>query len=52
VVQTGLIDKLDLGIADFIIGARPVFGCGGRGSVRTANGWFSKVVSEGDILKE
>ena len=38
VVEAGLIDQLDLGVADFIIGARPVFGCGGRGSVGTANG--------------
>jgi hypothetical protein len=33
-----LVDQLDLEIADFIVGARPVFGGGGRGSVRTANG--------------
>jgi len=37
-VEAGLIDQLDLCVADFIIGARPVFGCGGRGSVGTANG--------------
>ncbi|MDE2601631.1 MAG: hypothetical protein KGL62_04590 [Bradyrhizobium sp.] len=51
-VYAGLIDKLDLGVADFIVGARPVFGCGGRGSVGTANGYFSKVVNKGGILKE
>ena len=33
-----LIDQLDLCVADFIVGARPVFGGGGRGSVGTANG--------------
>ena len=33
-----LIDQLDLCVADFIIGARPVFGGGGRGSIGTANG--------------
>jgi hypothetical protein len=38
VVEARLIDQLDLCVADFIIGARPVFGCGGRGSVGTANG--------------
>jgi hypothetical protein len=38
VVEAGLIDQLDLCVSDFIIGARPVFGCSGRGSVGTANG--------------
>ena len=38
VVEAGLIDQLDLCVADFIVGARPVFGCSGRGSVGTANG--------------
>ena len=33
-----LIDQLDLCVADFIVGARPVFGGSGRGSVGTANG--------------
>ena len=36
--SAGLIDQLNLCIADFIIGARPVFCGGGRGSVGTANG--------------
>ena len=44
VVRAVLIDQLNLGVADFIIGARPVFGGGGRGSIGTANGDFSKVV--------
>jgi hypothetical protein len=52
VVQAFLIDQLNLCVADFIIGARPVLGGGGRGSVGTANGVLSKVVNEGDILKE
>jgi hypothetical protein len=52
VVQAVLIDQLNLCIADFIVGARPVFGCSGRGSIGTANGDFSKVVNEGDSLKE
>ena len=52
VIEAGLIDQLDLCVADFIIGARPVFGGGGRGSVGTANGWLSNVVNEGDSLKE
>jgi hypothetical protein len=52
VVEPGLIDQLDFVVADFIVGARPVFGCSGRGSVGTANGDFSNVVNEGDILKE
>jgi hypothetical protein len=52
VVGAVLIDQLNLCIADFIVGARPVFGCGGRGSIGTANGDFSKVVNEGDSLKE
>ncbi|WP_200941220.1 hypothetical protein [Afipia sp. Root123D2] len=47
-----LVDQLDLGIANFIVGARPVFGGYGRGSVGTANGWFSKVVNEEAILKD
>jgi hypothetical protein len=51
-VLTVLIDQLDFVVADFIVGARPVFGGGGRGSVGTANGWLSKVVNEGDSLKE
>ncbi|MDP3077131.1 hypothetical protein [Bradyrhizobium sp.] len=51
-IQAGLVDQLNLCVADFIIGARPVFGGGGRGSVGTANGWLSKVVNEGDSLKE
>ena len=38
VIQAGLVDQLNLCVADFIIGARPVFGGGGRGSVGTANG--------------
>jgi hypothetical protein len=52
VVRAVLIDQLNLGVADFIVGARPVFGRSGRGSVGTANGVLSKVVNEGDILKE
>jgi len=52
VIQAGLVDQLNLCVTDFIIGARPVFGGGGRGSVGTANGWLSKVVNEGDSLKE
>jgi hypothetical protein len=52
VVGAVLIDQLNLCIADFIVGARPVFGGDGRGSVGTANGIVSKVVKEGDILKE
>ena len=51
-VLTVLIDQLNFVVADFIVGARPVFGGGGRGSVGTANGWFSKVVNEADSLKE
>src|SRR3954469_8669080 len=43
-VQAFLIDQLNLCVADFIIGARPVLGGGGRGSVGTANGGLSKVV--------
>src|ERR1700748_1501228 len=46
-VLTGRIDQLNLCIADVVIDAWPVFGGSGRGSVRTANGWFSKVVNEG-----
>jgi hypothetical protein len=45
VVLAVLIDQLDLGIADFIIGARPVFGGSGRGSIRTANGVFSNIMN-------
>jgi hypothetical protein len=52
VVRAVLIDQLNRGVADFIVGARPVFGGSGRGSIRTANGLFSKVVNEGDSLKE
>jgi hypothetical protein len=52
VIGTVLIDQLDLCVADFVIGARPVFGRSGRGSIGTANGWLSKVVNEGGILKE
>jgi hypothetical protein len=37
-VQARLIDQLDFVIADFIVGARPVFAGSGRGSVGTANG--------------
>jgi hypothetical protein len=39
-----LVDQLDLRIANIIIGARPVFGGSGRGSIRTANGVFSNIV--------
>jgi len=38
VVKAGLVDQLNLCVADFIVGARPVFGGSGRGSVGTANG--------------
>ena len=51
-VEAGLIDQLDLRIPNFIIGARPVFDCGGRGSVGTANGVFSMVVNGACSLKE
>jgi hypothetical protein len=44
-VQASLINQLDLRIANVIIDARPVFGGSGRGSIRTANGFFSKVVN-------
>ena len=37
-VGTILIDQLDLRVTDFIIGARPIFGRDGRGSIGTANG--------------
>src|SRR6516164_7967181 len=47
-----LIDQLDLCVADFIIGTRPVFGSSGRSSVGTANGYFSKVVNEDCSLKD
>jgi hypothetical protein len=46
------IDELNGRVADCIIGARPVLGGGGRGSIGTANGCFSKVVNEDCILKE
>src|SRR6202022_376906 len=52
VVQAVLVDQLNLCVADFIIGARPVFGGSGRGSVGTANGYLSEVVNEDDSLKE
>jgi hypothetical protein len=52
VVEAGLIDQLDLRIADIIIDAGPVFAGRGRGSIRTTNGWLSKVVKEAAILKE
>jgi hypothetical protein len=52
VVQACLIDQLDFVIADFIIGARPVFCGSGRGSVGTANGWLSKVVDDVSSVKE
>src|SRR6202035_1803 len=52
VVKAVLVDQLNLCVADFIVGARPVFGGSGRGSVGTANGYLSKVVNEGDSLKE
>jgi hypothetical protein len=45
-VGTVLIDQLDLRIANLIIGARPVFGGSGRGSIGATNGWFSRVVKE------
>jgi hypothetical protein len=51
-VLTGLVDQLDLRIADIIIDARPVFAGSGRSFIRTANGWFSNVVKEAGILKE
>jgi hypothetical protein len=38
VVRAVLIDQLNFCVADFIVGARPVFGGSGRGSVGTANG--------------
>ncbi|MGY4599799.1 hypothetical protein ACVWXL_007545 [Bradyrhizobium sp. GM22.5] len=46
-VVTGLIDQLDLRIANIVIDARPVFGGSGRGFIWTANGWFSKVMKRG-----
>jgi hypothetical protein len=46
-----VVDQLNLRITDIIIDARPVFGGSGRGSIGTANGSFSKVVNDGDILK-
>ena len=51
-VVTGLIDQLDLRIANVVVDARPVFAGSGRSFIRTANGWFSKVVKEALILKE
>ncbi|MGY4449155.1 hypothetical protein ACVWZR_003815 [Bradyrhizobium sp. i1.3.1] len=51
-VVTGLIDQLDLRIANIIIDARPVFAGNGRGFIGTANGWFSKIVKEAASLKE
>jgi hypothetical protein len=38
VIEARLIDQLDFVVADFIVGARPVFAGSGRGSVGTANG--------------
>jgi hypothetical protein len=38
VVRAVLVDQLNRGVADFVIGARPVFSGSGRGSVGTANG--------------
>jgi len=52
VVEPGLIDQLNGEVADFIVGARPVFGDCGRGSVGTANGTVSDIVKEGSILKD
>src|SRR4051794_26698035 len=37
-VETILVDQLDLRVADVVIDARPVFGDCGRGSIGTANG--------------
>jgi hypothetical protein len=51
VVGAVLIDQLDLRIADVVVDARPVFAGRGRGSIGTANGSFSKVVNDADILK-
>jgi hypothetical protein len=51
-VRAVLVDQLNLSIADIIIGARPVFGGSGRGSIGTANGSLSKVVNEGASLKD
>ena len=51
-IGTVLIDQLDLCVADFIIDARPVFSDSGRGSIGTANGYFSKVVNEKCSLKD
>jgi hypothetical protein len=47
-----LIDQLNLGIADFIVGARSVFRDGHWRSTGTANGWLSNVVKEAPTLKE
>jgi hypothetical protein len=52
VVDPVLIDQLNLGIADIVIGARPILGGDGRGSVGTANGCFSSIVNEGRSVKE
>jgi hypothetical protein len=51
VIGTVLIDQLTcaLRISSLVRGPS---GGSGRGSIGTANGWFSKVVNEGDILKE
>jgi hypothetical protein len=51
VVGAVLVDQLDLRITNIIIGARPVFAGSGRGSIGTANGSFSEVVNDVDILK-
>jgi hypothetical protein len=47
-----LVDELDLGIADFVIGARPILGGDGRGSVGTANRGSPKSLNEAAILKD
>jgi len=52
VIEAGLVDQLNGEIADFIVGARPVFGGNGRGSVGTANGVVSGVVKEAMTLKD
>jgi hypothetical protein len=51
VVGAVLVDQLDLRITNIIIDARPVFAGSGRGSIGTANGSFSEVVNDVDILK-
>ncbi len=45
-VDAILVDQLNLVIADLIVGARPILGDGGRGSVGTANGYLSNIVNE------